>query len=349
MRVLVTGNQGYIGTVLAPLFAEAGHDVTGLDCNLFERGDFLPLKRDIPTLACDLRDITAEQLRGFDAIVHLAGISNDPLGDLNPQCTYDINHSASVRLAILAKEAGIPRFLFASSCSLYGAASPNDVLDEHARFSPVTPYGESKAQVERDVAPLADASFSPTFLRCATAFGASPRLRADLVVNNLTGYAFIDGEVLIKSDGTPWRPLVHIEDISRAFLAVLHAKRDLVHNEAFNVGRSQENYQIRDLAEIVRNVVIGSRIRYAEGAGPDPRCYRVDCSKIERLLPEYQPQWTAQKGVEELYGAYKTYGLCDADFNGARYLRVKEIQRLQDTGEIDATLRRITPSASMPA
>ncbi len=251
MRVLVTGHQGYIGTALTPLLLRAGHDVVGLDNELFVAGTLGPPPRDVPSMRMDVRDASARDLQGFDAVIHLAGISNDPLGDLNPGITLEINHLASVHLAKAAKAAGIKRFLFASSCSLYGASSPDDVLDERAAFNPVTPYGRSKILVEQDLARIADQRFSPTYLRCATAYGFSPRLRADLVVNNLTGYALLTGEVLLKSDGTSWRPLVHVEDISRAYLSLLHAPRQDVHNEAFNVGRTTENYQVRDVATIV--------------------------------------------------------------------------------------------------
>ena len=283
MKVLVTGHQGYIGTVLTPMLVAGGHEVVGLDSELFVSGTIGEPPIDLPSMKMDVRDVSVDDLRGFDAVLHLAGISNDPLGDLNPETTYEINHQASVRIARLAKEAGVQRFLFASSCSLYGAAGDKELVDESADFNPVTPYGESKIMVERDVAPLADDSFTPVYLRAATAFGFSPRLRADLVVNNLTGYAVTRGEVFLKSDGTPWRPLVHIEDISRAYKALLEAPRKLVHNEAFNVGRTTENYRIREVATIVGEVVPNSEVTFAEGAGPDLRDYRVDCSKLEKL------------------------------------------------------------------
>lgn len=340
MRVLVTGHNGYVGTVMTPMLLDAGHDIVGLDTNLYRGSTFgeeLPTPY-FPTIAKDIRDITLDDLVGFDGVIHLAGLSNDPLGDLNPQLTYDINYRASVQLARLAKQAGVERFIFSSSCSNYGAAK-QDWLDEQSPFNPVTPYGRSKVMVEQAVVDLADDDFSPTYLRSATAYGVSPRLRFDLVLNNLVAWAYTTGRVFLKSDGSPWRPVVHIEDMARAFVAVLHAPRQVIHNEAFNVGRPEENYRISELAEIVADVVPGSRVEYAEGAGPDKRTYRVDSSKLARLLPEYRPQWTARKGAKSLYAAYQQVGLQPEEFEGPRYRRIHHIKQLLANGRLTNTLR----------
>jgi nucleoside-diphosphate-sugar epimerase len=339
MRVLVTGHKGYLGSVMVPFLQNAGHEITGLDSCLFEDCVLGPANAAVPELRVDIRDVERDQFVGFDAVIHLAALCNDPLGNLNPESTYEINHRASVRLAQLAKQAGVPRFLFASSCSLYGVSSTDSMLTETAQFNPITSYGETKVLVERDVAPLADDKFTPTFMRNATAYGFSPRLRADIVINNLVGYAYTTGEVLIQSDGTPWRPLVHAEDIARAFLAVLEAPREVVHNQAFNVGRNDENYQIRELADMVQQIVPGSKVTYMLGGGPDPRCYRVDCTKIARTLPSFKPQWNARSGIQQLYEAYKKYNLTAEQFLGSRYLRIKHIQELAENGLIDRALR----------
>jgi nucleoside-diphosphate-sugar epimerase len=338
LRVLVTGHMGYIGTVMVPMLLQAGHTVVGLDSDLFEQCTFRAGIFDVPQMRVDLRDVKAGDLQGFDAIIHLAGLSNDPLSDLSPAITYDINHAASVRLARLAKEAGIPRFLYASSCSSYGKAG-DDLVDETAELHPITAYAISKVRVEQDVARLADDRFSPTFLRNATAYGLSPRLRFDLVLNNLTAWAYAKGRVRIKSDGTPWRPMVHVEDIARAFLAVLGAPREVVHNEALNVGQTEENYRVRQLADIVQDVVPGSRIEYAQDGGPDPRSYRVDFGKIRRLLPEFEPRWNARRGAEELYDAYRRGGVVIEDCEGPRFKRIDHLNHLLATDRVDATLR----------
>ena len=345
MRVLVTGHNGYIGSVLVPILEQTGHDVVGLDSDLFEPCVFGEIRHEVESLRKDVRDVEATDFEGFDAVIHLAAVCNDPVGNLNPQATYDINHLASARVAEKAKEAGVERFLFASSCSLYGKAG-DEMLDESAGFAPVTAYGRSKVLAEQDISALADDSFSPTYLRNATAFGASPRLRADVVVNNLVGYAHTTGEILIQSDGTPWRPLVHVEDISGAFLAVLHAPRELVHDEAFNVGASSENYRIRELAEMVEEVVPGATATFAEGGGPDKRSYRVDCSKIARVLPEFKPEWSVRRGIEQLYEAYSRNDLTFEEFIGTRYLRINRVRELQEAGRLDDELRWRVPVAA---
>ena len=339
MKVLVTGHLGYLGTVMTPLLTAADHDVVGFDCDLFEGctlgAEPLPA---VSELRKDLRDVTVEDLRGFDAVIHLAALSNDPLGNINPDLTYATNLHASLRLAHATKAAGVPRFIYSSSCSVYGA-SGDALLDEGASFNPVTPYGDSKVQVEAEVVRLADDRFSPTFMRNATAYGASPRLRLDLVVNSLVATAYTAGEVLVESDGTPWRPLVHAEDIARAFLAVLEAPREKVHNEAFNVGRTEENYQVRDVAAIVAEVVPGSHVTYKPGGGPDARCYRADFGKIRRHLPAFEPRWTVRDGVDQLYNAYREHGFSTADLEGDRFVRLRRIRSQIEAGRLDDSLR----------
>ncbi|HYS09564.1 MAG TPA: SDR family oxidoreductase [Myxococcales bacterium] len=338
MKILLTGSRGYIGTVMAPMMVAAGHEVVGVDTDLYRRSTFGPWKESIRTIEKDVRALDASDLKGMDAVVHLAALSNDPLGDINPQLTYDINHLASVRLAALAREAGVGRYVFASSCSNYGAAGDAPV-NEESELNPVTAYGESKVLTERDVIKLADGSFTPTFLRCATAYGVSPRLRFDIVLNNLVAWAYTSGKVMLKSDGTPWRPIVHIEDITRAFLTVLSAPREKVHAQAFNVGRNDQNYRIREIAQIVKETVPGCEIAFADDAGPDKRNYRADFSKIARVLPEFTPQWDARKGAHQLYEAYKAIGLKLEDFEGPRYRRIDQIKLLIGSGHLRNDLR----------
>ena len=338
MKVLVTGSQGYIGSILVPMLIDRGNDVIGLDTDYYRKCTYTAASPKNSFIGKDVRDVTIEDLRGFEAVIHLAGLSNDPLGDYRPELTAEINEKASVAIAELAKEAGIKRFLFASSCSNYGSAG-DDFLTEEAPFNPVTPYGESKVKVEAALQKLADDNFSPTYLRASTAYGLSPRIRFDLVANNLTAWAFTTGKVYLKSDGSPWRPIVHVEDVALSYIAVLQAPRDLVHNEAFNVGSTSENYQIREIAQLVHEIVPNCEIGFAPEAGPDKRNYRVNCDKIARTLHDYKPQWTARRGIEQLYEAYNNIGLTLEDFEGPMFMRIAHIKKLIEEEALDSSLR----------
>jgi nucleoside-diphosphate-sugar epimerase len=337
MRVLITGHHGFIGSVAAPMIQEAGHDVTGLDTFFYEGCDLLDEALDVPTLRVDLRDITTDMLEGFDGIVHLAALSNDPLGELDKELTREINLRGTLGLARKAKEAGVQRFVFASSCSMYGASGTDDLVTEDAPLRPLTAYAESKVRAEEALSELADGDFAPTFLRNATAYGASPRVRLDVVLNNLAAWAFTTGKVMIMSDGTPWRPLVHVRDIASAAGAALIAPIALVRNEAFNVGTNAENYRVRDLAEIVRETFPDCEIEYAAGAGPDPRSYRVDFRKLAETLPEARPTWTARDGARELLDAFRSAQLTSAGFD--RYTRLTRLKSLIAEGLLDDDLR----------
>jgi len=339
VKVLITGHDGYIGSVMVPVLRTAGHEVVGVDTYFYANERYEAMRGGFLNLHKDIRDFVPEDFEGFDAVVHLAALSNDPLGELNPELTHEINHHATLHMAQLAREARVERFLYASTCSVYGLANQEELATEESPLRPLSAYAVSKIRAEEDLARLADDHFSPVFMRNATAYGWSPRFRADLVVNNLTAWAFATGQIRILSDGTPWRPLVHIEDISQAFAAALAAPRKAIHNQAFNVGSNGENYQIRDVAAIVHEVLPECDVHIAgEGGAPDPRSYRVDFSKLAQALPDYQPTWTVKRGVEELVQAYEQIGLTEEVFKGPRYVRLSRLKALLEEGLLDENL-----------
>ena len=348
-RILLTGHRGYIGSVIGPALQARGYDVVGLDTVYY--GDecaFVPDVSAIPEITKDLRDLTLDDMRGFEAVIHLAALSNDPLGNLRQELTYDINLHASVGLATLAREVGVRRFLFSSSCSMHGASAAGKV-DENTPVNPLTPYGISKIRSEEQISALANDTFSPTFLRNGTVYGVSPRLRVDIVLNNLVGWAVTTGKVRLYSDGTPWRPVIHVEDVCQAFITTMEAPTEVVHNQVFHVGSNGENYQIRDLAEIVRRVVPGCEVEYVKDHDADQRTYLADFTKIERALPTFQPKWTAEAGVRQLYQAYKEVGLTLEQFTSSRYIRLKRIGDLLREDKLDETLRWRVPAGSQQA
>lgn len=341
MRILVTGHLGYIGTVLTPMLLSQGHEVVGWDTDLWARCSFGDGIVDVPNIRKDIRDVRVEDLRGFDAVLHLAALSNDPLGNFDPAVTDEINHQAAVRFAEVSREAGVKRFVFSSTCSNYGVAGDNFVTED-SPFNPYTPYARAKVAAELAMLPMASEKFTMTIMRSATAFGWSPRIRFDLVLSNLTAWAFTTGRIYMKSDGTPWRTIVHIEDISRAFTAVVSAPVEKVNGQAFNIGMTSENYRIRDVAGIVADTVPHCKIDYAPDAKPDPRCYRVNCDKLPATLATFQPKWTARMGAKQVYDKIQEIGLTLEEFEGERYQRLAHAKMLMSQGVID---RRFRPLA----
>lgn len=339
-KIIVTGHRGFIGTLLTGLLIEKGYSVTGIDCNYFGNDcNFYedPYKKRVTSIIKDIRDVTAADLEGTYAVCHLAALSNDPMGDLNEDLTYDINHRASVKLARLAKEAGVKKFLYSSSCSLYGIAG-DDAVKETADFSPITAYAKSKVYSEQDLLPMAGNDFCVTFLRNATAYGISPKLRIDLVVNNLVGWAVTQKKIRIMSDGSPWRPLVHAEDIARAFIAMIETDASIINGEAFNVGADTENYRVKDIAELIKNRIPECEIEITGEHGSDSRSYRVDFGKIRRMVPAFQPKWTLPDGISQVYEWYQKIGMSPEDFQSRKYIRLKQLDHLMKQGTINENL-----------
>ena len=349
-KVLLTGHSGYIGSVMGPRLMAEGYQVLGLDTGYYgEECKFGSDEAQVPAINKDIRDLSVDDLQGFDTLIHLAALSNDPLGNLKEDWTYDINHHASVRLARLAKQSGVRRFLFSSSCSMHGANSAAKV-DETSPVEPVTPYGDSKIRAEQEISKMADDAFSPIFLRNGTVYGVSPRLRVDIVLNNLVGWAHTTGKVKLYTDGSPWRPLIHVEDVCSAFIAAMEAPVKVVHNQVFHVGSNKENYQIRQLAEIVCSVVPGSSIEYVNDHQADQRTYIADFTKIETQLPGFQPKWTVEAGARQLYQAYQAANMTLEEFTGSRYIRLKRIDELLQSGQLDTSLRwRKAPVETLPS
>ena len=338
MKLLVTGVEGYIGCLLAPLLQARGHEILGLDTGYYRDGWLFSDSRLVPgfprTLNRDIRNIQAEDLQGIDAVVHLAELSNDPLGANVPELTFQINHQASVRLAELAKAAGVKRFVYTSSCSVYGVANGDEPMTELSPTNPQTAYAKCKTLVERDVMAMATSDFSPTFLRNATAYGASPRMRFDIVLNNLCGIAATTGKIVMTSDGTPWRPLVHVLDICQAMASVLEAPQDAIHNEIFNVGHDEDNHQVREIAQIVADVYPGCELTFGQ-AGGDNRSYRVNFAKIHEKLHGFHCAWDARKGAKQLHDVYQRIGIDAATFAARPFTRLKQLKYLSATGQID--------------
>ncbi len=334
MKILVTGTEGYIGSMLAPMLIERGHEVIGVDTGFYKVGWlYNGTEYTAKTLNKDIRHITTLDLQGVDAVVHMAELSNDPAGQLAPNITYEINHKGSIRLAALAKEAGVRRFIYMSSCSVYGVATDEDITEE-SPVNPQTAYAICKSLVERDVQPMADDSFSPTFMRNATAFGASPRMRFDIVLNNLAGLAWTIKEIKMTSDGTPWRPLVHLLDICQAIVCTLEAPRDIIHNQIFNVGDTAQNYQVKEIAQIVAEIFTGCQLSFGEN-GADNRSYRVSFEKINKLLPGFKCEWNAQRGAQQLFDLFSQIDLSEDIFLSRGFTRLKQLEYLIRTQQID--------------
>jgi nucleoside-diphosphate-sugar epimerase len=329
VKIFVTGHKGYIGVHLVELLKEAGHTVSGCDIGLFDGCEWAPFVRPDRELAKDCREIALEDLEGHDCVMHLAAISNDPMGDLDPGITESVNRDASIRLARLAKQAGVPRFLFSGSCSVYGKGDKLD-LSEGDPLNPLTAYARSKIETEAEVSKLADESFSPAFLRNATAYGDSPMLRIDLVVNNLLGSALSYGEIRIMSDGSPWRPLIHCRDIARAFVAFMNAPRRAIHNRAINIGSNEENYQVRDVADQVQRLLPEASIAYTGEVGEDPRNYRVKFDLLSQTIPDFRLAYTLASGMEELHRRMVDYGFQASDFEGDRFVRMRRLAKRMD-------------------